>query len=315
MMLIESVPNFSEGRNEKIIGHIADALRSVSGVRLIHIDSGYDANRTVYTLVGAPYEVVEALFRGIKVATEQINMQTQSGTHPRIGSCDVCPLIPLSDISIDELKPYALALSQRLGMDLQIPVFLYEFSALKPDRKNLAAIRKGEYENLATKMSSPDWYSDNGLPFNTKSGATVLGVRPLLIAYNVNLESKDVHIAKSIASKMRFVSGGPYIGLKAIGWMMEKYDCAQVSFNITDTSVVSIAQVFDRVKILAKEYDIEVNSSELIGLISEKSLTFAMDYYKLSHDENGESQLIKKLGLDFKNTFEWSERVIERLIK
>jgi glutamate formiminotransferase / 5-formyltetrahydrofolate cyclo-ligase len=314
-MLIESVPNFSEGRNAIIIGNIADAIRSVSGVRLIHIDSGYDANRTVYTLVGAPHEVVEALFRAIKVATEQINMQTQMGTHPRIGACDVCPLIPLSDISIDDLKPFALALSERLGKDLQIPVFLYEFSALKPERRDLASIRKGEYENLAFKMGSTEWQSDNGLPFNPKSGATVLGVRPLLIAYNVNLESKDVHIAKSIASKMRFVGGGPYKGLKAIGWMMEKYDCAQVSFNITDTSIVSIAEVFEMVKILAKEYNLEIKTSELIGLISEKSLTFAMDYLKLTHDKNGENQLIKSLGLEFKNTFEWSERVIERLIK
>lgn len=313
-ILIEAVPNFSEGQNTDTINLIAQSIRSVKEVKLIHIDSGYDANRTVYTLLGPPEYVIEALYRAINVASDKLDMRTQQGAHPRIGACDVCPLIPIRGISEEELKPYALDLANRIGRDFEIPVFLYESSALRSNRRNLADIRYGEYEGLSEKMKTESWKSDNHQPFNPKTGATVLGVRPLLIAYNVNLGSKDVDIAKYIAKKMRYSSGGNYKGLKAIGWMMDKYHCSQVSFNITDTEAVSISEVFEGVKEFAATYNIKVNSSELIGLMSEKSLQFALSYFDLDIGPKGENALIEKLGLNFLGSFDWQERIIERLI-
>jgi glutamate formiminotransferase len=313
-ILIESVPNFSEGQNADIIASIASAIRSVSQVKLIHIDSGFDANRTVYTLIGPPEFVTEALYRAIRVSSEKIDMRTQNGKHPRIGACDVCPLIPIKGIGIEDLKPYALELAHRIGNDFQLPVFLYESSAIHSYRKNLADIRKGEYEGLAEKMKADAWKSDNHQPFNSKTGATVLGVRSLLIAYNVNLDTKDVTIAKDIAKKMRYSSGGMHKGLKAIGWMMDMYNCAQVSFNITDTEIVSIAEVFEEVKKIAATYDIKVNSSELIGLMSENNLKFALSYFDYKPGLEGENALIEKLGLNFVDGFNWNERIIERLM-
>ena len=314
-IIIEAVPNFSEGRNIEIIQSIAAAAKSVDGVTLIHVDPNPDANRTVYTLVGNPKSVINALYRMIATAAETIDMRLHKGAHPRIGACDVCPLIPIKHVDIAELQPYVHELAHILGQKLSIPVFLYELSAQYDYKKNLADIRKGEYEGLETKMQSSEWKSDNNVPFNSVTGATVLGVRPLLIAYNVNLETEDVNIAKRIAAKMRYSSGGPFVGLKAIGWYMAKYGRSQVSFNITDITAISIAQVFEEVKKLAKTFNIEVNSSELIGLMSEECLKFALSYYNLSCDRKGEQSLIQMLGLDFLGSFDWDHRIIERLMK
>ena len=314
MALIEAVPNFSEGRNTSTIKAIAHAIQSVSGVKLLHIDVGYDANRTVYTLAGSPAKVCEALFNAIGIAAERIDMRYKKGAHPRIGACDVCPLIPLDNVTVEDLLPLVEELAEKTGTSFKVPVFLYEASAKYPYRKNLADIRKREYEGLEDKMKSEAWKSDNHQPYNPRTGATVMGVRPLLIAYNVNLESKDVLLAKEIASQMRYSSGSSYKGLKAIGWMMDKYDCAQVSFNITDTKEVSIAQVFEKVKELAGIRGVNVISSELIGLISEKSIKFALDFYQLSYEKEGLHKLTQKLGLDFISGFSLEKRIIEKLM-
>ena len=313
-IIVESVPNFSEGRNQETIDAIAAAIKGVKEVKLIHVDLGYDANRTVYTLAGKPDAVCEALYQAIGVAAAKIDMRYQKGAHPRIGACDVCPLIPVQGIDTNELIPYVNALAARIGQGFQIPVFYYEASSLHNHRRNLADIRKGEYEGLEQKMISDAWKSDNLVPFNPLTGATVMGVRPLLIAYNVNLESKDVTLAKEIAAQLRYSSGSNYKGLKAIGWMMDKYGCAQVSFNITDTLAVSVAEVFEKVKELASEAGVEVVSSELIGLISEKSVTFALEHYGLPYDDNSKKELTRKLGLDFVPGFSLEERIIENLI-
>ena len=194
--LIECIPNFSEGRNSQTIEAIATAIRSIKEVRLLHIDQGEAANRTVFTFIGPPEPLVEAAFQAIRVASELIDMRQQKGEHPRIGACDVCPLVPLSNISMEEVQRYAEQLGQRVGDALDIPVYLYEHSATAAHRKNLATIRSGEYEGFAEKMNSSKWQPDFGpLSFNATTGATVLGARDFLIAYNVNLDTTDVSIA------------------------------------------------------------------------------------------------------------------------
>jgi glutamate formiminotransferase len=241
LSLIECVPNFSEGRDKKTIDAIACAIQSVQGVQLLHTDIGYDANRTVFTFIGEPHNVMEAAYRSIKTASQLIDMRNHTGAHPRIGACDVCPIIPIHAIDIEACNSYVYELSHRLA-ELNIPVFLYEKSTNNTYRKHLEDIRKGEYEGLEIKMNDTQWKADNDIKFNPKFGAMVLGVRNFLIAYNINLNTNDVTIAKKIAKKIRTSNNEsitfpkyeklPY--LKSIGWYMEQYHCAQVSTNITD---------------------------------------------------------------------------------
>ncbi|MCO5234149.1 MAG: glutamate formimidoyltransferase [Chitinophagales bacterium] len=278
MQLVECVPNFSEGKNMDIIQSIARAIEDVPNVWLLHTDIGEDANRTVFTFVGDINTIGIAIINSIKVAQNLIDMRVHHGEHPRMGACDVCPLIPLNDTPVIEVINLSHRIAQRLGEE-GIPVYMYEKSASSQERQNLSFHRKGEYEGLKAKLKSGTHLPDYGpIEFNEKFGAMVLGVRDFLIAYNVNLETKDISIAKKIASTIR-ESGylntvgirikGLLKGVKAIGWWMEAYQCAQVSTNIVDISIVNIKQVFDAVKSEANKYQVEVYRSELIGLVPE----------------------------------------------
>jgi glutamate formiminotransferase / formiminotetrahydrofolate cyclodeaminase len=330
--IIECVPNFSEGRDPSVLAAIAAAVESVAGVKLLHVDAGKAANRTVFTFVGAPEAVVEAAFRAIKTAAERIDMRQQTGEHPRIGATDVCPLIPISGISMAETVEWARQLGKKVGEELHIPVFLYENAATRPERRNLANIRSSEYEGLAEKMTLPDWQPDFGQPvFNPKSGATVIGARDFLIAYNVNLNTKNVDIANAIAADVR-ESGRMVVGengvkyrqkgalkaVKAIGWFIEEYGVAQVSMNLTDIHTTPLHKAFDAVCESANKYGVRVTGSELIGLLPKRVLTEAGRFFLQKQNENtdvDESELlfwaVKTLGLGELAPFEVNERVIE----
>ncbi len=284
--LIECVPNFSEGKDEKIIRQIADAIQAVEGVKLLGIDPNKDANRTVITFAGVPTAVCEAAFQAIKKAGELIDMSKQKGAHPRIGATDVCPLVPLQGISMEETVEYARNLAQKVGTELAIPVYCYENAAFSAERRNLAFLRKGEYEGLAEKMKNPSFFPDFGEPiFNAKTGATVIGARDILIAYNFSLNTKSVEIAKQIAAEIREsgytkIENGQKIKiegklkhLKAIGWYMESYGLAQVSTNLTNFRKTTLTMVFEEITKIAEKYGAQVVGTELIGLLPLKALT------------------------------------------
>lgn len=326
--LIECIPNFSEGRDKKVIQLIANAIESVDDVRLLHRDIGYDANRTVFTFAGKPQAVIEAAFKAIKTATENIDMSKQVGEHPRMGAIDVCPLVPLRNISMEEVIDCSKQLGEKVGKELSIPVFLYEKSATQIERSNLAFLRKGEYEGIEKKFEDQNWKPDYGpFEFNKKSGITAIGVRDFLIAYNINLNTKDVGIAKQIASQIResgFVKKGirkhgQFKGLKAIGWYMDEYNCAQVSTNIVDVNSAPIHLVFEAIKSMANEFGIEVNGSELIGLIPEEILLNAGQFYSSTtfHNNDKKSLInlsINNLGLNTLSNFTSKGRILEYLL-
>lgn len=284
MKWVECVPNFSEGRNQYIIQAIAAAIQSVERVILLHVDSGWDANRTVYTFAGPPDAVAEAAFLSVTKAAALIDMRHHKGTHPRMGACDVCPLIPLGEMTMEETVHLSYSLGNRLG-EAGIPVYLYENSAMLPQRRNLAFLRKGEYESIPKKLAECNWKPDFGpATFNERFGMMALGARKFLIAFNIHLNTRDVSIARVIASRIREsgyndAKGIHHAGLlksvKAIGWYMNEYQCAQVSTNITDFEVTGIKQVFDAISNTAESLGIAVSGSELIGLIPEKALTDA----------------------------------------
>ncbi len=328
--IIECVPNFSEGADNATIKAIATQIRKIKGVRLLHIDSGIAANRTVYTFIGKPLSVLEAAFQAIKTASQLIDMQTQKGEHPRIGACDVCPLIPIQNISMDEVKELSHQLAARIGKELNIPIYLYEESAQKEERKLLANIRKGEYEGLAKKMKDSNWIPDYGSKnFNAKSGATVVGARNFLIAYNFNLATADEKIASEIAAEIR--EKGRYIGknekgekvfkagkfksLRAIGWFINDFGIAQVSCNFTNYHITPIHLVYEEIKRLALNYNTELTGSELIGLIPKEALIMAANFYDAALvDETKQIELaIERLGLDQLNDFTPESRIIDHL--
>ncbi len=327
--LIECVPNFSEGRNITTIRAIAEAVQAVPQVQLLHIDRGEAANRTVFTFAGAPEAVVEAAFQAIQVASECIDMRVQQGEHPRIGATDVCPLIPISGISLTETTAYAQQLAQRVNRALDIPIYLYEAAATSAARRNLARIRKGEYEGLAEKMQQADWKPDYGTHFNAKTGATVIGARNFLIAYNVNLNTKDVKLAKAIAAAIRESGRKVRVGdawqripghcksLKAIGWYIEEYKQAQVSMNLTDFSITGMHTAFEACKKEAIARGVQVTGSELIGLVPLEALLDAGKYYAPTADTEKifVNAAIEGLGLSDLQLFQANERVIEYCMK
>jgi glutamate formiminotransferase / formiminotetrahydrofolate cyclodeaminase len=335
--IIECVPNFSEGRDERIIQAIADAIRHVEGVKLLHIDSGKAANRTVMTFAGAPEAVVEAAFQGIKKAAELIDMRLQTGEHPRIGATDVCPLIPISGVTMEETVEWSKKLAEKVEKGpLSISTFLYENSASKPERRNLATIRNGEYEGLKQKLASPDWKPDFGpSEFNPRTGATVIGARDFLIAYNVNLNTKDVNIAKKIAQMVResgyivtLLNGekqrqaGLLKSVKAIGWYIEEFGCAQVSMNLTNIDVTSVHEAFEICSQIAQKNGVQVTGSELIGLMPKRVMLEAGLYFlqKKNQDTNVSETVIIDvgvvgLGLSDLSFFEPRERIIEYLLE
>lgn len=290
--IIECVPNFSEALNKNTIDAIEKAIRNEKDVDLLNIDIGLSANRTVFTFIGRPQSVVNAAFSAIKIASELIDMRLHKGEHPRMGATDVCPLIPVSNIRMEEVVEYAQILSDKVGNELGIPVYSYEYNSTKEYRKRLEQIRKGEYEGLNNKLKLPDWKPDYGPSvFNSKSGATVIGARYFLIAYNINLDTKDVNIAKVIASNIR-ESGtvkivnnnkmqikGIFPNLKAIGWYMKDFDKVQVSTNITNYNTTPIYKVFETVKELVNDLGHKVTGSELVGLIPKDAIIDAGRYY------------------------------------
>lgn len=289
MRLVECVPNFSEGRNQKVINAIADAMRAVEGASLLDVDPGASTNRTVMTLVGEPDAVLEAAFQGIACAAGLIDMRIQKGEHPRMGATDVCPFVPVSGVSMDDCARLAERLGERVGRELGIPVYLYAEAARCEERKSLADIRKGEYEALPEKMKDPSFKPDFGpAKFNPGAGATVIGARPFLIAYNVNLNTKSRKLANEIALTIReagrnqrnaegkFVrdadgnpvkAAGTLKACRAVGWVVEEYRRAQVSINLVDISQTSLHQAFDECERLATELGMRVTGSEIVGLV------------------------------------------------
>jgi len=333
--LIECVPNFSEGSDMSIIKQITNEIESVEGVRLLDVDPGKATNRTVVTFVGEPISVIEAAFRAIKKAAELIDMRKHTGEHPRMGATDVCPLIPVANISMEETAEWAKKLGERVGNELTIPVYLYEAAQKNPERKNLSIIRAGEYEGFSKKILLSEWAPDFGKAiFNAKSGATVIGARDFLVAYNINLNTTSTRRANAIAFDVResgrkiqnekgeeIVQPGTLKSVKAIGWFIEEYGVAQISMNLTNVNITPIHIAFDEVCKKANERGVRVTGSELVGLIPLKSLLDAGRYFLEKQQRSvgvSEKELIhiavKSLGLDELSEFIPEEKIIEYLL-
>jgi len=347
MKLIECVPNFSEGVNLDIIKQITDEIESVEGVRLLNVDPGKATNRTVVTFVGEPEPVIAAAFLAIKKAGELIDMTKHKGEHPRMGATDVCPLIPISNITMDETAHYAQKLAKRVGEELQIPVYLYGAAQANKKRDNLSVIRAGEYEGFFKKIKQTEWTPDFGpAEFDAKRGGTVIGARDFLIAYNVNLNTTSTRRANSIAFDVREAGrvlreGDPINGkiitdengrpksvpgslksVKAIGWYIEEYGIAQISMNLTNIEVTPLHIAFDEVCNRAAARGMRVTGSELVGLVPLKSILDAGKYFLLKQQRSvgvSEKELIKiaikSMGLDELGPFKPEERIIEYLLK
>jgi glutamate formiminotransferase/formiminotetrahydrofolate cyclodeaminase len=333
--LIECVPNFSEGSDMSIIKQITNEIESVEGVRLLDVDPGKATNRTVVTFVGEPISVIEAAFRAIKKAAELIDMRKHTGEHPRMGATDVCPLIPVANISMEETAEWAKKLGERVGNDLAIPVYLYEAAQKNPERKNLSIIRAGEYEGFSKKILLSEWAPDFGKAiFNAKSGATVIGARDFLVAYNINLNTTSTRRANAIAFDVResgrkiqnekgeeIVQPGTLKSVKAIGWFIEEYGVAQISMNLTNVNITPIHIAFDEVCKKANERGVRVTGSELVGLIPLKSLLDAGRYFLEKQQRSvgvSEKEIIhiavKSLGLDELSEFIPEKKIIEYLL-
>lgn len=341
--LIECVPNFSEGRYMDIIRQITDEIESVEGVQLLDVDPGKATNRTVVTFVGEPRPVIQAAYLAIKKAGEVIDMRHHEGEHPRMGATDVCPLIPISNIEMKEVAKYAHKLGEMVGRDLNIPVYMYESAATRPERKNLADIRAGEYEALPEKLAKPEWKPDYGTSkFNAKAGATVIGARDFLIAYNINLNTTSVRRANSVAFDIRekgrlkrkdnSITGevikdeqgnpvrtpGACKSVKGIGWFIEEYGIAQVSMNLTNINVSPLHKVFEEACNSANRRGLRVTGSELVGLVPLQVMLDAGKYFlKKQRRSTGiaEAEVIKiavkSLGLDELSPFDPSKKIIE----
>ena len=348
--LIECVPNFSEGRNMAIIKQITDQVETVEGVRLLDVDPGAATNRTVVTIVGEPEAVIEAAFLAVKKAAEIIDMRSHKGEHPRFGATDVCPLVPIAGISMEEVVVYARQLAERIGRELGIPVYCYENAAFTDERRNLATNRSGEYEGLPQKLSDPRWKPDFGPAEYTDqvavTGATAVGARDFLVAYNVNLNTTSTRRANAVAFDIRekgrpVREGNPFTGkikkdengkdlwtpgtlkaCKAIGWFIEEYGIAQVSINLTNISVTPVHLAFEEACKKAQERGMRVSGSELVGLIPLKSLTDAGKYFLKKQQRSlgiSEAELVKiavkSLGLDDLKPFNPREKIIEYLLE
>jgi glutamate formiminotransferase/formiminotetrahydrofolate cyclodeaminase len=345
--ILECVPNFSEGLDLQIIKQITDVIESVDGVKLLDVDPGKATNRTVVTFVGEPNAVVEAAFLAIKKASEIIDMSKHKGEHPRMGATDVCPLIPVSGITMKETVEYAKMLAKRVGENLNIPVYLYENAQSNKERNNLSVIRAGEYEGFFKKIKQPEWAPDFGpTEFNEKAGGSVIGARDFLIAYNVNLNTKSVRLANSVAFDIREAGrvlreGNPITGkivkdadgnevripgtlkaCKAIGWFIEEYNIAQISINLTNYKITSVHQAFDEVCKSAEKRGMRVTGSELVGLIPLEAMLSAGRHYLMKQKRSvgvSEEELIqiaiKSLGLDELAPFDANNKIIEYKLK
>lgn len=341
--LIECVPNFSEGRNPETIRRITERIETVEGATLLHVDPGKATNRTVVTFAGEPDAVVEAAFRAIAMAAELIDMRQHQGEHPRMGATDVCPLVPISGISMEDTAEHARRLAERVGRELGIPVYLYEEAQPNPARKSLAAIRAGEYEGLAARMAQAAWRPDFGPgEFNPRAGATVIGARGFLVAYNVNLNTTSTRRANAVAFDVREAGrpkreGHPLTGrivtspdgtpvqlpgtlkaVKAIGWYIEEYGISQVSMNLTDLAVTPIHTAFEEVSRSAEARGMRVTGSELVGLVPLQAMLDAGRHFLRKQQRSlgvPDAEIIhiavKSLGLDELGAFRPEERIIE----
>ncbi len=343
MKLVECVPNFSEGRDKKIIDQIASVIEETEEVKLLDVDMGADTNRTVVTFVGSPEGVAEAAFKAIKKASELIDMAKHKGAHARMGATDVCPFVPVANVTMEECVEIAKKVGKRVGDELGIPVYLYEYAATKPERKNLAVIREGEYEGLPEKLKKTEWKPDFGpAQFNAKSGATVIGAREFLIAYNINLATKDKKLANKIAFEIRekgkvkrdengkivrdengnkVYIPGKFKEVKAVGWYMEEFGCAQVSINFTNYKISPVHIVFDEVCRLADQLGVRVTGSELVGLIPKDAIIQAgMHYLKKQGSSTAVPEnvvvdiAVRSLGLNDLYPFEPDKKIIEYII-
>jgi glutamate formiminotransferase/formiminotetrahydrofolate cyclodeaminase len=345
--LIECVPNFSEGRDLTIIKQITDEIESVEGVKLLDVDPGKATNRTVVTFVGEPQPVIQAAFLAIKKAAELIDMSKHQGEHPRMGATDVCPLVPVANITMDEVVQYARQLGEMAGRELDIPFYLYESAATSPQRRNLADVRAGEYEGLPEKLTQPEWKPDYGpATFNPKAGATAIGARDFLIAYNINLNTTSVRRANSVAFDIREkgrikregdkVNGailkdatgnpvrepGKLKGVKAIGWFIEEYGIAQISMNITNIADTPLHVAFETTRNSANERGLRVTGSELVGLVPKRVMIEAGKYFLRQQRRSvgpSEEEIIKiavkSLGLDELGPFDPQKKIIEYMLE
>ena len=345
--LIECVPNFSEGRNMTIIKQITDIIESVEGIKLLDVDPGAATNRTVVTFVGEPEPVLEAAILGMKKAKELIDMRKQTGAHPRFGATDVCPLVPVSNITMDETVEWAHKLAKRAGKELNYPIYCYENAAQKPERKNLANVRSGEYEGLKKKLTDPNWKPDFGpATFVPETGATAISARDFLVAFNVNLNTTSTRRANAIAFDVRERGrvkreGNPITGkivldekgnkvmtpgtlkaVKAIGWFIEEYGVAQISMNLTNINITSVHKAFDEVSKSATARGIRVTGSELVGVMPLKAILEAGKYFLRKQNRSvgvSNDELIKiavkSMGLNDLKPFNPRENIIEYLLE
>ena len=345
--LIECVPNFSEGRDLGVIEQITDAIDAVDGVRLLDVDPGAATNRTVVTFVGEPEPVIEAAVRGIATATDLIDMRHHTGEHPRFGATDVCPLVPVRGVSMEETAEYARVLAARLADEVGLTVYCYEHAASSDGRRNLADVRAGEYEGLAARLGDPAWAPDFGpVEFNARSGATAVGARNFLVAYNVNLNTTSTRRANAVAFDVRergrvkrvgdSLTGeivyddagekvwtpGSLQAVKGIGWYIEEYGIAQISLNLTDISVTPIHVAFDEVVDRAADRGMRVTGSELVGLVPLDAMLEAGRYFLRKQQRSvgvADAELIKiavkSLGLDDLYPFDPQQKIIEYAIE
>jgi glutamate formiminotransferase/formiminotetrahydrofolate cyclodeaminase len=345
--LIECVPNFSEGRNTEKIKQITDEIEAVEGVRLLDVDPGRDTNRTVVTFVGEPEPVCEAAFRAVRKAAQVIDMSVHSGAHPRMGATDVCPLVPVAGITMEETAEYARRLARRIGEELSLPVYCYEAAALDAKRRNLATIRAGEYEGLKKKLEDPAWKPDFGpARFDARAGSVIVGARDFLVAYNINLNTTSVRRANAIAFDVRERGreereGNPITGkvvrdengnavmipgslkaVKAIGWYIPEYGFAQISMNLTNISATPVHVAFDEVCRKAEERGVRVTGSELVGLIPLKAMIEAGRYFLHRQKRSAgvaEEELVRtavrSMGLSELKPFRPEKKIIEYILR
>ncbi len=338
MKIIECVPNFSEGKNQETFNAISEGIHSVKGVKLLNLEPDADYNRVVVTMAGDDTGIIDAAVNACKAAAANIDMRIHKGEHPRLGAIDVVPFVPVRNATMDDCVKISEKFGERVSVELNLPVYLYEKAARKPDRENLSSIRKGEYEGLEEKLKNPEWEPDFGkAEFNPKLGALVTGARFFLIAYNVNIKSTDVSYSKEIAEILR-ESGRPkrddngnivkqngkpikipgrLKDFKGMGVLLEKYKLTQVSINLTNYEVTPVHVAFEEVKKEAKRLGVEVDGSEIVGLVPLEALLMAGRYYadSKSMKENELVDLaIEKLGLNTLNPFKKNEKIIDYMI-
>jgi glutamate formiminotransferase/formiminotetrahydrofolate cyclodeaminase len=331
--IIECVPNFSEGRNSAIIEQITDEIKKIDGVILLDVDPGKDTNRTVVTFAGSPEGVEEAAYQAIKKAGDLIDMSTHTGAHPRMGATDVCPFVPVSGVTMKDCVEIARRLGDRVARELDIPVFLYEEAAQTEDRKSLAFIREGEYEALPEKLKTEKYKPDFGNPvFNRRSGATVIGAREFLIAYNINLNTRDVKIARKIANRIRekgrMVKNnetgkkerkpGVLKAVRAVGWYIDEYNMAQISVNLLNYKITPLYRVFEEAEKFAHSFGVRVTGSELVGLIPLEAVLDVGKYFlKKQESSTGISEkeivriAVQSLGMEEISEFNPEHKIIE----